>query len=329
MGKRILILVVLVLGLVLVNPDAAGAHSTGSGSGLIVAERYSAENNGNPQLVAVRPSDGTVKVLTSGHSDMIPDLSPSGRFVVFERCVNAQDCSEAGKINIWIMRVDGSAAHPLTFCDGSRCLGAFDPAFSPDGRQVAFAQDLLDANGVNFNNIFVMRSDGTGERQVTSQRSSDAPAVGHPRFSPDGKKLVFGQEVEGGGRLMIINTDGSGLHGLLPDADAFDPDWSPDGKHIAMTLVMHSGGLDFGNIATVRPDGTHLRLLTHETAGVSNAFQPDYSPDGRHIVFTEGDATGCHLIITDANGHHRRQLQTVDGCYGNSSWAKDRRRIGS
>ena len=87
-----------------------------------------------------------------------------------------------------------------------------------------------------------------------------------------------------------------------------------------MTLVTHQGDLDSVDIATVRPDGTGLLLLTHETAGTSAAFQPDYSPSGREIVFTENGPNGCRLIGTDVRGHHRRQLHTADGCYVNSSW---------
>jgi len=327
MTHRVFAILALLSALVIVNPMTASAHPRGGASGLIVAERYSDQNNGNPQLVAVRPDAGAVSVLTSGHSDTVPDLSPSGRFVVFERCVNSQDCDEVGKINIWVMRADGGAAHPLTHCDGSHCLGAFDPAFSPDGREIAFAEDLLDAKGTNFQGIFVMRADGTGANRLTS-RSEGEPPDGHPSFSPDGRRIVFAREVEGGGaRLMIINADGTGLRELLPGVDAFDPHWSPDGRHVAFTLVLHHGDQDTVDVATVRPDGRRLRLLTHETAGVSAAFQPDYSPKGHDIVFTENGAAGCHLVIINRNGHHRRQLQTGDRCLLHSSFGSDPSRI--
>ena len=59
-------------------------------SGLVVAARFSATNDGNPQIVAVNPRTGATRVLTSGSRDVVPDLSPDGRTVVFERCLNAR-----------------------------------------------------------------------------------------------------------------------------------------------------------------------------------------------------------------------------------------------
>ena len=55
-------------------------------------------------------------------------------------------------------------------------------------------------------------------------------------------------------------------------------------------------------------------------AGTTFAFQPDYSPTGRKIVFSENRPDGCHLITFDAKGHHRHELPIGDGCYFNSSW---------
>lgn len=128
------------LALILAAASPVAAHDReDGGQGLIVAERYSTENGGNPQIVAVRPSDGRMRVLTSGHQDVAADLSPAGRSVVFERCLHALNCDEIGTINVWIMRADGSHQHPLTACDGSSCLGSFDPSFSPDGRFIAFS----------------------------------------------------------------------------------------------------------------------------------------------------------------------------------------------
>ena len=219
------------------------------------------------------------------------------------------------------MRSDGSHARPLTACDGTKCLGSFDPAFSPDGRSVAFIQDRLDAHGVNFNGVFIMRIDGTHLRRITSN-GPDALPDGQPHFSPDGRHLVFQREEPTRTQLMIVRVDGSGLRRLLPDVDGSAPSWAPGGERIAFTLVHHTDP-STSDIATVRPDGTGLRLLTH-TAADTSAFTPDYSPPESRLVWSQSTATGCRPVVASATGRNPLPLPTGDGCILDPSWAKAR-----
>ena len=299
MKIRLMCAAALTLLLVAANPGATAAHgSDGIDHALIVAERYSADNAGNPQLVAIHPRDGATEVLTDENADTAPAISPDGTSVVFNRCLRGIACEEPGKVNVWVMRIDGSGVRPLTTCDGSRCLGAFDPAFSFDGRHIVFTQDLLDSHGVNFNGVFVMRADGTHQRRLTSRTDAQPPDT-HPRFSLDGSRIVFSREVEdGGGRLMTMNADGSDVRALLPGVDAFDPEWSPNSGRIAFTLVGPGKELESIDVATVRPDGRDLRVLTREHNGFA-AFQPGYSPTGRGIVFSESTVDRCRLSPHD------------------------------
>jgi len=80
-------------------------------------------------------------------------------------------------------------------------------------------------------------------------------------------------------------------------------------------LIVFAGETDSGSqLWTVRPDGTHLRQITHVTGG---AGQPDWSPDGRTIAF-EWDVpspAGPHVQIglVDADGSHLRALPVDPG----------------
>jgi Tol biopolymer transport system component len=304
--------------LLLASPGAASAHGSVDDRGLIVAERHSPANGGNPQIVAVNPATGALQVLTTGNADTSPDLSPDGRTLVFGRCPRAVRCDDVGTQNIWLMRSDGTHQHPLTTCDATRCLGAFKPAFSPDGRRIAFSEDLLDENGINHQGIFTMRIDGTDVRRVTSRSPEDLPD-GDPQFSPDGRRLVFTREVPGGARLFTVDVDGRNLRPLLPDINAFLPAWSPNGQRVAFTRFTQAGTAFRFDIVSVRPNGRHVRQVTDEPPG-NYASGPDYSPTGRRLVFTEFDGTDCHLVMMSAKGRHSRTLPTGPGCLANASW---------
>jgi Tol biopolymer transport system component len=287
----------------------------------IVATRFSDNNNGHPQIVATTPRGGTAHVLTTGHQDTTPDLSPDGAHIVFQRCVDAFDCDNIGRINVWVMDATGGHQHPLTACDGSLCLGAFGPSFSPDGRLVTFTEDLLDENGVNFNGVFVMHADGSHLRRLTSSDPDGLPDAS-PSFSPDGRSIVFQRETPDGDRLMTVRVDGTGLRPVLPGVDGFAAAWSPDGRRIVFTLARHPAGGTTFDIATVRPDGSGLRVVTDSSDGTASLF-PAYSPDGSRLVFTRGTADGCVLVVARIDGARPRVLGTGPGCFVDADWGRD------
>ena len=94
-----------------------------------------------------------------------------------------------------------------------------DPAWSPDGSTIAFARII---NGVF--NIWLMRADGKGLRQLTQGSGNKSPA-----WSPDSKHIIFSsEEKKGGSTLYIIRSDGSELRKLDPaHGNESAPTWSP------------------------------------------------------------------------------------------------------
>jgi Tol biopolymer transport system component len=120
--------------------------------------------SGSPGVrIAVMRSDGTdVRYLTDGAAtDSYPNWSPDGRRLAFQS-------DRDGSHEIWTINADGSDARRLTSGSQFRCTDAcslprFRPAWSPDGRQIAFAHDREGRA-----QIFVMNADGGGQRRVTS-----------------------------------------------------------------------------------------------------------------------------------------------------------------
>jgi Tol biopolymer transport system component len=130
-----------------------------------------------------------------------------------------------------------------------------------------------------------------------------------PNVSPTGKRLSFvsfnGQPT--GAALFTSNLDGSNPFQVTPFEFevVVKQDWSPDGKRLVFTQDGDEPipGVS-ANIATIRPDGTRFRLLTHFQGGDVKAFAGSYSPDGRWTVFRLEDHGLFGLFKMNPNGTH-------------------------
>ena len=141
-----------------------------------------------------------------------------------------------------------------------RSDGAADPAWSPDGRTIAFVRwrpgrpigSIAEA-------IYVVKADGSGLRNLTPK---PVGAYAAPAWSPDGRKLAFVSDRDGNSEVYVMNADGSGQRSLTrnPAYDA-DPAWSPDGRKIA--FVSNRDG-SYG-VYVMNADGSGQRRLAQRS----------------------------------------------------------------
>jgi Tol biopolymer transport system component len=112
---------------------------------------------------------------------------------------------------------------PIPVTEGSVWVKSCDP--SPDDELLA-----CDSRGRQ-EDIFLIRADGSGRRQLTNDLNKDR----YPRWSPDGGRIAFYSDRSGSYELWSIKRDGSGLRQLsdTPGRSTVFPVWSPDGKRIA------------------------------------------------------------------------------------------------
>ena len=99
------------------------------------------------------------------------------------------------------------------------------PMFSPDGGSIAFNSNPGGSYGV-----YVIRTDGTDQRRVTSADESWGAS-----WSPDGRRLAFNSNATGPHEIYVANADGSDLRQVTRTASggSFEPSWSPDGTRLA------------------------------------------------------------------------------------------------
>ena len=245
--------------------------------------------------------------LTSGAADSGWAVwSPDGRTLAFDSNRTDPDPNDSDVVNdVFSMRPDGSEVTTLT--DSKGLSG--EPAWSPDGALIAMEADRGDP--VHEQGVYVMNADGTDARRVTVPPA--ASGDGKPRFSPNGKQLVFtrfrGKDGAEKAAVFIVAVDGTRLHRLTTFAvHADDLDWSPDGKHIAFDGYPNPDA--YGDIYVVDSNGRNLRNLTRNPAGKAGSADPVWSPDGKTILFLDNrivrgrGRTGLATMRSDGSARH-------------------------
>jgi Tol biopolymer transport system component len=265
-------------------------HATFPGRNGLIA--FQAQTDTGIQIFTVHPNGQGLQRITHVNGDAVaPDWSPDGRQIVFEHDAPGE-CA-----NVAIMNADGTGL--IEFPDPTLCQ--LDPSFTPDGTRIIF--DRFDPT-TNDEAFWSMDRNGNDRQRI-------GPCCFDPNASPDGEKLSFLSGPTGGKALFTSNIDGSNVFQVTPYSFdvAVKQDWAPDGRHLVFTKdgdVLKPGVS--ANIATINPDGTHLRFVTHYQGGNISAFVGSYSPDGKWIVFRLNDHGLFGLFKIRPDGTHLKTI---------------------
>jgi len=270
---------------------------------------FAMDKGSGAQIYSIKRDGTDLRKLTSASGEALyPDWSPNARWILF-----ADDVNEGTTSYLAIMRADGSDFRDLTD------TGYRDhPDFIPGTRHIVYGCDCFPQG------LFVSRNDGTNERRLTkgiAQHGDTGPAV-----SPDGRTVSFirvkENEVLQG--LFTVNVNGSHKRMIVPYTFevAFKHDWAPQGNHIVFTVYGDGAGGHTPNVATVRPDGTHMQMLTHLQRDGVAAGAGSYSPDGRWIVFRiSNENTGTYrLMRMRPDGSHQTLIASLPGAPRGIDW---------
>jgi dipeptidyl aminopeptidase/acylaminoacyl peptidase len=285
----------------------------------------------------MRPSDIS-RLINVGN----PSLSADGRTVAFvvERVDMAAGCYRSA---VWLAAVDGSSP-PFQFSAGAERDSA--PAWSPDGRRLAFTRSTAapEPGKPNRHALLVAPVDGPGE-VVTVAESKDE-SFGDVSWSPDGRMLAYTQRVRAEryepdddrlrpprriermwnrldsvgwtidrpSHVFVATLDGTTPPRQLTDGpfDHGQPAWSPDSSQLVVSAARHEQwdldpAVDLWVVDVAAGPATPPRCLT-ETVQAWGAAS--WSPDGARVA----------ALVTDVHSPHRHsQVAVIDVVSGAST----------
>ena len=193
--------------------------------------------------------------------------------------------------------------------------------------------------------IYVVESDGSGERQLTFasvpddlsrvdfsrldpreqqelQERVDFSRV--PDLSPDGNQVVFhGNRLGEGQGIYVMNCGTGEVRRIAAAVEAGGPRWSPDGRQIAFTIDPYQSG----GIFIVEADGSNVRKIDRLP---DRSSAPSWSPDGNQIAFVSRGAVTWEIFSIELGSGRVQQLtRTTDARISSQgpAWSPDGSKI--
>ena len=212
------------------------------------------------------------------------------------------------------------------------------PEWSPDGRRIAFVRCTGEESSCN---VWVMRRNGTHQRQVTHCAPQWCFGNLSPAWSPDGRWILFERDQRNGAGenrpgLFLIRPGGTQMHRLTRapidrDTSHTEGQYSPDGRWIVFTQVIHESE-DPNHLFVISANGGSAHRLTPPGLDSDN---PDWSPDGGWIIFTghpqvPGVEFTANIYVIHPDGSGMRRLthsKAGEGFDFFASWSPNGARI--
>jgi TolB protein len=258
--------------------DAIEEYPTWSPDGNQIA--YSGEVGGVRKIFVKDLTGGDEKQISAGgHDEIQPAWSIDGKTIVFVRAqrpneklqpIDVFGTFDAG--DIW--------THDVQTAQQNKIIdNAFNPAFSPDGKSIAY-----DASRSGPHRIWLSDSKGHNPQQISTDTSEEASHV-RPRWSTDGKRLVFQNIERTRFNVRTIDLDGRKLTSITDDANNnLNPIWSVRDDRIYFSSD-RGGGYNIWSVGVSRtgePSGQPVQVTT----GAGQDVELALSPDGKRLLFS-------------------------------------------
>jgi TolB protein len=192
------------------------------------------------------------------------------------------------------------------------------PDYSPNGKRIAFTHPFEDRDA-----LFTMKADGSDRVRLAIQCTDTCLGVSDAAWAPNGRGIVFerafGPIVDDNASVLELVTaraDGTRervVRSFPLAGGGWEPhgaQWAPNGGRLTVMLLNVSKPGTPSAIYVLKPDGTNLDRITPITL---NAGNPDWSPNGKRIVFNshyEGQSLAqIYTVRPDGTRLHRVRRQ--------------------
>ena len=247
---------------------------------------FTSERDGSADIFRVRTTGMGLERLTADPAfDDQAALSPDGRSLAF---VSTRD---RGSTDIYVLDLGTRKVRNITDAPG----GDFRPSWSPDGRMIAFSSDrgttVQAAQGhweqVHAAGVYVMNADGQHVRKL----SGDGQLAGSPKWSPDGKRLVFYEVAVGDTFDARQLSDQPNVSSRIVEIDVATGARHEHASGRGLKVSPQFVGTD--RIGYLIKSGTTATLaFTKGGAGSAGDIgNPAWSSDGKRLVYHSGPIT--------------------------------------
>lgn len=304
---------------------------------------FASDRGGSMNLWRVPIDERSGKVL--GELEPVTTPSTYASLISFSRSGRQMAyVQRTQNLNVWRVAFDPqreiAVGPPIPVTQGS--LNSGTPAPSPDGEWVAYI------GATKAGNVFVIRNDGSGMRQLTD----DAFFNRVPMWSPDGSRIAFHSNRSGKFDIWTIRPDGSDLRQLTHTHGSIThPVWSPDGKRMIYSLLNGTPSIiepdkpwnsqsprslppltesgTWYEVSSWSPDGRRLAGFQLRADGIFNGIgvysldageytrltdfgqDPHWLKDGRRLIFTRGLGRDPAIYMVDSQSRRIHQVLSV------------------
>ncbi|MGH9853716.1 MAG: DPP IV N-terminal domain-containing protein [Blastocatellia bacterium] len=267
-------------------------------------------------LYLIPPLGGAERRITTFSAPFAgyPDWSPDGEWLAVSDWNPPQ---EPTTLSLFLVERETGEKKKLTSPQAGTVGDRF-PAFSPDGKTVAFFRFISNA----VSDLYLVSVAGGEPKRLTFDDAQTRP----PAWTPDGRDILFLSTRDGASTFGLWRIPATG--GTPEKVEAIgqrigDIAFSPQGNRLAWTQVTNDFNIWQYNLtgpATQRPQ----ELLASTQYDVS----PQYSPDGQRVVFVSDRSGSWEIWVCDSAGKRPLQLTAFKRRYsGSPRWSSDGRQI--